>query len=165
MRSNRDDEFTAFAAATSPALLRSAYLLCLDRALAEDLVQTALARLFVAWPRLARRGELHGYAKQVVVRAFLDERRRPWRREQPVVAVPETGVDPYVGVDEHDRLRRAVGTLPPRQRAVVVLRVWEELSVADTAALLGISEGGVKSQLSRALGSLRIAMEQAEAER
>ena len=165
MRPDWEEEFTAFAAASSPALLRSAYLLCLDRALAEDLVQTALARLYVAWPRLSRRGALHAYAKQIVVRAFLDERRRPWRREHPAVALPETGTDPYGAVDERDRLRRAVALLPARQRAVVVLRVWEELSVAETAAALGISDGAVKSQLSRGIAALRTAMEQTEADR
>ena len=164
MRTVRDEEFTAFAAAASPALVRSAYLLCLDRALADDLVQTALAKMYVAWPRLVRTGQLHAYAKQVVVRAFLDERRRPWRREHATAALPDHGADPYAAVDERDRLRRAVAALPPRQRAVVVLRVWEELSVAETAAALGISEGGVKSQLARALDRLRATMTM-EAER
>jgi RNA polymerase sigma-70 factor (sigma-E family) len=165
MRPAWEDEFTAFAAASTPALLRSAYLLCLDRGLAEDLVQTALAKLYVAWPRLVRHGALHGYAKQVVVRAFLDERRRPWRREHPAAELPEGGADPYGAVDERDRLRRAVATLPPRQRAVVVLRVWEDLSVAETAAALGISEGAVKSQLSRAVDALRAGLARTEAER
>ncbi|HEU0130141.1 MAG TPA: SigE family RNA polymerase sigma factor [Mycobacteriales bacterium] len=156
MGTDRDEEFTAFAAAATPALLRTAYLLCLDRALAEDLTQTALARLYVAWPRLARRGELHGYARQVVVRAFVDERRRPWRRERATADLPDhAGAEPYGDVDERDRLRRAVATLPRRQRAVVVLRVWDDLSVAQTATALGISEGAVKSQLSRALDALR----------
>ncbi len=165
MRPAWEEEFTAFAAASTPALLRSAYLLCLDRGLAEDLVQTALAKLYVAWPRLVRHGALHGYAKQVVVRAFLDERRRPWRREHPAAELPEGGADPYGAVDERDRLRRAVATLPPRQRAVVVLRVWEDLSVAETAAALGISEGAVKSQLSRAVDALRAGLARTEAER
>lgn len=165
MRTKRDEEFTVFAAGVTPSLMRSAYLLSLDRALADDLVQTALAKMYVAWPRLMRSGDLHAYAKRVVVTSFLDERRRPWRREHVTETLPERGADPYGAVDERDRLRRAVATLPPRQRAVVVLRVWDDLSVAETAAALGISEGGVKSQLSRAIGTLRAAMEQQEVER
>lgn len=164
MRSKRDEDFTAFAAAVTPALMRSAYLLSLDRALADDLVQTALAKMYVAWPRLVRTTDLTAYAKRVVVRAFLDEKRRPWRREHVTEVLPERAADPYAGVDERDRLRRAVATLPARQRAVVVMRVWDDLSVADTAAALGITEGGVKSQLSRALDSLRATMTM-EAER
>lgn len=152
-----DAEFEAFAMTRSRPLLRSAYLLCGDRTTAEDLVQTALTRLYVAWPRLKRRDELDGYARTVVARAFVDETRRPWRRERPMAQLPVMAT-PKDDADEAARnvaMLDLLRALPPRQRAVVLLRVWEDLSVEQTAEALNISAGTVKSQLSKALETLR----------
>ena len=152
-----DADFEAFAVTRSRPLLRSAYLLCGDQAMAEDLVQTALARLYSAWPRLKRRDELDGYARTIVARAFVDETRRPWRRERPVAQLP--GVtspgDDAEATAGRIAMLDALRSLPPRQRAVVLLRVWEDLSVEQTAEALSISAGTVKSQLSKALETLR----------
>ena len=157
-----DRDFPAFVVAHEAALLRTAWLLTGDRGHAEDLVQTALAKLYVAWPRLVRHGALHGYAKQVVVRAFLDERRRPWRREHPAAELPEGGADPYGAVDERDRLRRAVATLPPRQRRLLDLLVASPpVSYEQISAGLGMPLGSIGPTRARALARLRTALEAA----
>jgi RNA polymerase sigma-70 factor (sigma-E family) len=150
-----DSEFTAFAAARGPALYRYAYLLCGNGATAQDLTQSALARMYVAWPRLKRRGELDGYVRTVLTRAYVDERRKPWRREDPHAELSLGTVDPYGQVDERDRLMQALAALPRRQRAVVVLRIWHDLSVEQTAEALDVSVGTIKSQLARGLDHLR----------
>ncbi|RKT51561.1 SigE family RNA polymerase sigma factor [Saccharothrix australiensis] len=150
----RDSDFAEFVDARAPALRRTAYLLCGDWHRAEDLVQTALTRLYVAWPRLGRDGPLDAYARKVLVRTAIDESRRGFRRRETVVAsLPET---PVPGADPADfDVRDALAALPAGQRAVVVLRYWEDLSVADTARLLGRSEGTVKSQAAKGLATLR----------
>lgn len=161
MAGTRDEDFAAWVAARRGHLYRSAYLLGGDHHRAEDVVQTALAKLYVAWPRVVRTSTPDAYARRVVVNAHLDETRRPWRRErvglptaQPEAAAP-TGLDP----EARDLLMTALRDLGPRQRAVVVLRHLWGLSVADTAVELGISEGTVKSQTSDGLARLRQALE------
>jgi RNA polymerase sigma-70 factor (sigma-E family) len=147
-------EFDGFVAGRSAALLRTAYLLTGDHALAEDLLQTALARSWFAWGRIA--GPPEPYVRRVIATTYATWWRRRWRSEYPTGSLPEApGVDGTAGVDERDALWRALGTLPRRQRAVVVLRYYEDLSEADTAAALGISRGTVKSQASKALAALR----------
>lgn len=117
-------------------------------------MQTALVKLYRASPRIADRDAVDGYARQVLLRCWLDERRRPWRRaERTADAVPELAA-PSAGRDDEDVLA-GLARVPPRQRAVLVLRYFEDLSVADTAAALGCSEGTVKSQASRGLAALR----------
>jgi RNA polymerase sigma-70 factor (sigma-E family) len=157
----RDDEFTDFVRDRRVHLLQSACLLTAgDTHRAEDLVQTALARLYVAWPRARGAGNPVGYVWRIIVNSHLDEvRRARWRRER-VVAEPPEGprpllVDPWPGVVDGDAVRSALGTLPPRMRAVVVLRHWCDLSVEETADLLGCSEGTVKSQNAKATARLR----------
>jgi RNA polymerase sigma-70 factor (sigma-E family) len=153
-RADSDREFTAYVTARAPALRRTAYLLCGDWHRAEDLTQSALARLYLAWSRARRTGAVDRYARKVVVRVFLDERRRMWRREVPTAELPETAMT--AGTSE-DRLvvLGALDLVPPRQRAAIVLRYWEDLSVAETAETLGCSEGTVKSQTARGLAALR----------
>lgn len=156
MRTSRDDGFTSYVAERRAQLFRTAYLLCGDRHRAEDLVQIALAKLYVAWPRAARAGSVDAYARRVVVNSHLDEVRRPWRREQPA----ETGAldrpaPAGMSVEDADALWSALRGLPPGQRRVVVLRHYWGLSVDETAADLGISPGTVKSQTSDALARLR----------
>lgn len=152
----RDEEFTAYVAARARLLRRSAYLLCGDWHRAEDLTQSALTKVYLAWPKVRRAENVDGYVRTVLVRTYLDEQRRQWRREQPTGEPPEAaGPDPSGGRDTRIDLVRALATLPPRQRAAVVLRCWEDLPIAEVARTLDCSEGTVKSQTSRGLAALR----------
>jgi RNA polymerase sigma-70 factor (sigma-E family) len=152
----RDDGFTAYVAGRRAHLYRAAYLLCGDPHRAEDIVQTALAKLYVAWPRASRADSVDAYARRVIINSHLDEHRRPWRRESPTEdsrldrAAP-SGVTP----EDSDALWTALRQLGPKQRRVVVLRHYWGLSVEETAADLGVSPGTVKSQTSAALEKLR----------
>lgn len=131
--------------------------MCGDWHRAEDLVQTALAKLYAAWRRIDGRGA-DGYVRRILANAVIDERRRPWRREVTVGVVPDYGHEAtaLASSDERRDLIRALGTLPARQRVTLVLRFWVDASVAETAQILGCSTGTVKSQTSRALASLRL---------
>lgn len=156
MSGTRDEEFSAYMGARQAALLRTAYLLTGDLASAEDLLQTALAKLYLSWDKVREREALDGYVRRIMVNENTSLWRRAWkRREHTTEVLPETPVH-----DEYDdglgaALWRHVQTLPPKQRAVIVLRYYEELSEAETADALGISVGTVKSQASRALAGLR----------
>jgi RNA polymerase sigma-70 factor (sigma-E family) len=158
----RDDEgFVEFAAASRDRLRRTAYLMCGDWHRSSDLVQEALIRVYVAWPRLERKGGLTAYARRAVVSVAIDQSRRRSSRELPSEVdeqVPATD-DLAGGVADRDLLMRALASLPRRQRACVVLRYYEDLPVAEVAAALGINEGTVKSQTSRALASLKAMFE------
>ncbi len=146
-------QFDEFVAGRSTALLRTAYLLTRDHALAEDLLQTALARAWFSWGRIELGPE--PYVRKILVNTYVSWWRRKWNGEQAYAEPPEP--DPVgEGHDRHHDLWVAMGRLPRRQRAVVVLRFVEDLSEKETARLLGISPGTVKSQTSKALASLRI---------
>ena len=149
-------DFDEFVAARSTRLLRTAYLLTRDHALAEDLLQTALAKAWFAWARIEQDPE--PYVRKVLVNTFASWWRRRWNGEHAYADLPEP--DPTAGghdtADQRQDLWAAMGRLPRRQRAVVVLRFVEDLSEAETARLLGISPGTVKSQTSKALAKLRI---------
>jgi RNA polymerase sigma-70 factor (sigma-E family) len=157
MESAKDAEFEAYMVARQPSLLRTAYLLTGDRHTAEDLVQTALAKLYLSWDKVHDRGVMDGYVRRILVNENNSLWRRAWkRREVTTDAVP----DHRSVVDQPDDGRSAalwdfVQTLPRKQRAVVVLRYYEDLSEAEVADILGISVGTVKSQASRALAALR----------
>jgi RNA polymerase sigma-70 factor (sigma-E family) len=153
-RAQRDAEFTEYVAARRKALLVAAYFCCGSWNHAEDVLQNALAKLYVAWPRVRRRSGVESYVRQVIVTTAIDESRRPWRRERTVDAVPEAGYEPPDRAEWSD-LMTALAALPPRQRQVVVLRHWLGLSVEETAADLGISPGTVKSQTAHGLVGLR----------
>lgn len=153
---SRDAEFAAYMSARQPALLRTAYLLTGDAHTAEDVVQTALAKLYLAWDKVQRRESVDGYVRRIVVNECHSLFRRPWRRRERVSEVlPEDGVEDRYDDGLADQVWAAVSTLPPRQRAVIVLRYYEQLTEAEIARTLGISEGTVKSQASRALATLR----------
>ncbi len=156
---DRDGEFEEFVLAQRGPLVRMARLLTAgDHGLAEDLVQTTLTKLYVAWPRVRRAGNPVGYARTSLTHAFVDERRRPHRRETPTDDVPDRTT--YDADDTPaERVLAALGDLPPRQRAVVVLRHWLDLDVAETARLLSCSTGTVKSQNAKALEHLRTALD------
>ena len=151
-RAERDAEFTAFVHACQDRLRRVAYLVCGDVHRAEDAVQNALARVHAGWSRIER-DDPYGYAQRAVVRAAIDERRRPWRRERPTEVLPETASAVPDALTA--RVAEALAALPARRRAVVVLRHVEDCDVETTAALLGISTGTVKSQTSKGLATLR----------
>ena len=146
--------FRAFALTRRPSLRRTAFLLCGDWHQADDLVQTALVKLYVAWPRIRSSEPPDGYTHRILVRSYLDERRRPWRRESPVEVLDDAAADARPADDLLD-LRAALALLPKRQRATLLLRYWLDESVAQTADALGCSEGTVKSQTARALNTLR----------
>ncbi|MGW7679506.1 SigE family RNA polymerase sigma factor [Kribbella sp. NPDC054772] len=146
------DSFDAFVAARSPALLRTAYLLTRDHALAEDLVQTALAKAWFHWSRI-REDNPEPYVRRILVTTYSSWWRRKWNHEIPTEDLPE-GPAPD-GADRLD-LWDAIGRLPRRQRSVVVLRFYEDLSESETARLMGSSVGTVKSQTAKALAKLRV---------
>jgi RNA polymerase sigma-70 factor (sigma-E family) len=151
--------FEAFVAASSARLFTMAVLLCgHDRAEAEDLLQGVLERAFRRWPRIARQGDPDAYIRQMLVNASVDRWRRLRRRreEASLTGLADSAVADRSGqIDDRDLLLRVLTRLPARQRAVIVLRYLEDLSEAQTAAVLGCSEGTVKSQASRALARLR----------
>jgi RNA polymerase sigma-70 factor (sigma-E family) len=149
-----ETQFVEYVTGRSTMLRNTAYLLCGDWHRAEDLAQIALAKLYVAWRRIDRRESVDGYARQVLVRAFLDENRRPWRREHAAETVPDRAVATDHTDDRLDLLT-ALARLPGTQRAAVVLRYWADLSITETARVLGVSEGTVKSASSRGLVALR----------
>lgn len=150
-------DFAAYVDGRGSALRGTAYLLCGDWHTAEDLTQAALIKLYLAWRRIDRAGSVDAYARRVLLRTFLDERRRPWRRERAAAEPPDRAAlaDAPRGVDERLALRAALHRLPPTQRAAVVLRYWCDLDIRETAAALGVSEGTVKSASSRGLAALR----------
>jgi len=160
-RSPRDEEFSAFVTGRRVALLRTACLLTAgDQHLAEDLVQTALARMYVAWPKVRRSESADAYARRVLVNAYIDEVRRPrWRREQTVADLPDRPdagpPDGWPDAVDGEVIRAALAELPKRMRAAVVLRHWLDLSVEETASLLDCSEGTVKSQTAKGIARLR----------
>ncbi len=153
----RDAEFTAYLNARQPSLLRTAYLLTGDRHQAEDVLQTSLAKLYLAWHKVNDRNSVDAYVRRIMVNENNSLWRRGWKkREYAAEQLPEG--DPHH--DSYDEglssaLWEVVQTLPPKARAVVVLRYYEQMTEAETADVLGISVGTVKSQCSRALASLR----------
>ena len=148
-------EFDAFVVTRSPALLRTAYLLVRDEGVAEDLLQTALTKAWFAWKRID--GDPEPYVRRVLVTTAVSWWRRRWTRELPIAefvdrAAPEDGAGALDGLD----LWEALGHLPPRQRAVLVLRYIEDRTETETADLLGCAVGTVKSQGAKALAKLRL---------
>jgi RNA polymerase sigma-70 factor (sigma-E family) len=149
-------DFDAFVHDCGPRLGRVAFLLTGDHQLAEDLVQTALAKVVRQWGRIAERGDPLPYVRTVVVNTAIGWRRRRWRGEHPTGRLPEVALaDGTAGVDDRERLRRALLELPTRQRAAVALRFYEDLPEAEVARLLGCSVGTVKSQTAKGLEKLR----------
>lgn len=146
-----------FVRASWPRLLRTAHLLCGDRDEAEDLVQTTLVKVVRSWRRVQRADEPYAYARAVLANTAASRWRRRKRLAEllPDRPVPQAAPDPAAGVVLRDALWRALQDLPPRTRAVLVLRYFEDLTEAQTATVLGCSPGTVKSQASRGLARLR----------
>ncbi|MEV7733819.1 SigE family RNA polymerase sigma factor [Streptomyces sp. NPDC088921] len=155
MRQARADEYAEFAAARAGHLYRSACLLTAgDTHLAEDLVQEALGRIYVRWSRISVVGNPAAYAQTVLVRVFLTHQRRRSSRERATDVLPETAA---AGVDTPLRLTLldALARLPAKDRAVVVLRYWEDRSIEETAGVLNASAAAVRTRCTRALKQLR----------
>ncbi|HTJ32568.1 MAG TPA: SigE family RNA polymerase sigma factor [Dactylosporangium sp.] len=149
-----EEEFTEYARAAAARLRRTAFLLCHDWHLAQDFTQTALARLFVHWGHIQQRESPDAYARKVLLRVFLDHQRRASSREVVVERPadrPAPGGEPELRVTLLEALRR----IPPRDRAILVLRYWEDQSIEAVADLLGVSEATVKTQSARGLARLR----------
>jgi RNA polymerase sigma-70 factor (sigma-E family) len=161
MTSMRDEQFGSFVLARRAELVRTATMLAAgDRHLAEDLVQSTLTRLYLAWSSFQKAGNPHAYVHRALVNALFDEHRRPWRqRERPFSNLPERPVHGTEGSSRADEVRHALRELPPRMRAALVFRYFHDLSVAETAQALGCRQGTVKSQTARALDRLRTVLE------
>jgi RNA polymerase sigma-70 factor (sigma-E family) len=147
------ESFDAFVLARSRKLVRTAYLLTQDHALAEDLVQTALAKAWFAWSRIEG-GDPEPYVRKIIVNTYASWWRRRWNGEQPSAELPETAAP--LEAEERTDVWQALQRLPRRQRAVVVLRYYEDLTEAETARILGCTTGTVKSQTSKAFAKLRL---------
>lgn len=156
----RDAEFSDYVAGRRDRLRRTAYLLCGDAHRAEDIVQTALTKVYIAWSRVQRADSVDAYVRKVIVNTHLSEVRRPWRRERSGLdeSAHEVVSPAQDRTGEDEALWTALRDLAPGQRQVVVLRHYWGLSVEETAADLGISAGTVKSQTSSALKHLRAAL-------
>lgn len=156
---DRDTAFAEYFAARSDAMRGTAFLLCGDWHRAEDLTQTAFTKLYLAWNRIARQEALDGYVRRMLVRVFLDELKLGWwRRVRLSGSPPEpvtSGRAAEPGTENRIAVLAALSSVPPRQRAVLILRYWEDLSIEETADLLNCSAGTVKSQAARGLQALR----------
>lgn len=155
----RDADFTEYVQGRSLWLCKIAYLLCQDRDRADDLVQTAITKLYVNWHRAAKVDHLDAYVRAILVNTFLTEQRSGWwnrvtlHRNDPEIAVDGADLDTALTV------RAALAAIGPRQRAAIVLRYYCELSVEETAVALNCSPGTIKSQTSRGLDALRRVLE------
>ncbi len=161
-----DESFVSYARRREQSLLRTAYLLTGDVHHAEDLVQTALIDLYRSWGKITNPGSDDGYVRRILVNANNSAWRKSWRRrETPAIDLLPDGPEPVADdLDTRNTVWEQVKTLPPKQRAVIVLRYYEDLAVDTIAELMGISPGTVKSQANRALATLRANPELADLE-
>ncbi|MFG3418532.1 SigE family RNA polymerase sigma factor [Micromonospora sp. NPDC049460] len=150
-----DQEYIEYVTARLPALRRLAYALSGDADQADDLVQETATRLYSRWSRIREVGQLDAYVRAVLVRLFLDTRRRGWWRVHLFGGPPDTRSTEDRGVEERTVLHQALAEVPPRQRAVLVLRFVHDLPVDEVARTLGCSAGTVKSQTSHGLAAMR----------
>lgn len=161
MSPEEEAEFAAYVTARRDRVRRTAYLLCGDWHRSDDLTQTAFVNLYGAWDQVRDRAALDAFVRRCLVRATIDESRRPWRRERAVAELPQAPGDRGLtadlasGVVDRQLMRQALDGVPPGQRAVLVLRYYEGMDVAATAAALECSEGNVKSQTARGLAALK----------
>ncbi|MES4908268.1 MULTISPECIES: SigE family RNA polymerase sigma factor [unclassified Streptomyces] len=160
---DRDEEFREFVTTRWPRLLRTAYLLCGERHTAEDLVQSALVRVYVAWRRVRAADEPDAYVRRVLVNEHARRHRRKLKELLTLGPGDTSGWeapdrDRITLADDREMLRHALVRLPPRQRQAVVLRYWEDLSESQVAVAMGCSVGTVKSQTAKGLAKLRAAL-------
>ncbi|MEW2489467.1 SigE family RNA polymerase sigma factor [Streptomyces sp. NPDC048411] len=157
MRIDDEAALHAFVEGRRTALFRSAYLLCGDRHEAEDLVQSTLVKVVLGGRRHGRLDNIEAYARKTLVNTFIAARRRFWRREEVYGELPERAGQ-SLDTDTGLAVRAALARLTAKQRAVLVLRYWEDLSVEATADMLGMRENTVKSHAARGLAALRAEM-------
>lgn len=156
MRASDEREYTEYLSARLPALRRLAFLLCGDTHRADDIVQTAITRLYLHWRKASAANNLDAYVRAIVVRTFLNEQRTGWlTRIRLVTDTPDRPAPPGPDVETSQVLHAALARVPPKQRAVLVLRFLLDLPVAEVAAVLGCSPGNVKSQTAHGLAALR----------
>ena len=156
-RTPTDGEFAEFVEAAWPGLYRTAYLILGEHQLAEDLVQTTLTKTYASWGKVREPAAAMGYARVVLVNTAASWfRRRSWRNEQPTETLPDGPRPAEPDPSDRPALMEALRELPPRQRAVIVLRYYDDLSVGEVAEALGCSEGTVKSQTHHAMARLRL---------
>jgi RNA polymerase sigma-70 factor (sigma-E family) len=155
MNDESDAAYLDYVHARVPALRRIAYMLSGDTDQADDLVQETITKLYAKWPRVSSVENVDSYVHTMLVRTFLDEKRRGWWRVNLRGAPPDTPAPATGALEEKTVLRKALGRIPARQQAVLVLRFLCDQSVADVARILGCSEGTVKSQTSHGLNALR----------
>lgn len=161
MGPEEDAEFSRYVTARRDHVRRTAYLLCGDWHRADDLTQIAFVKLYGAWSRIRDHRALDAYVRSCLVRATVDESRRPWRRERATEVLPET-IDTFdlAGVlADRELVQAALEKVPAGQRATLVLRFFEGLDVAEAATALGCSAGNVKSQTARGLAALKKALQ------
>jgi RNA polymerase sigma factor (sigma-70 family) len=156
-RVNRTEEadFQGYVQARLERWRRTAYLMCQDWHTADDLVSIAVTKLYRHWSTARAAANIDAYAQRVLTRCWLDERRRPWRREQVQAEPLEHSFTPPDRIGDRRSLTELLGALAPRQRTVLILRFYLDHSVEETARILDVSEGTVKSQAARALETLR----------
>lgn len=162
MRATAEQEYVEYVTGRLPALRRLAYLLCGDEHRADDLVQQVITKLYLRWSRISAVEHLDQYVRTMVVRGFVDERRRPWARVGLVTHPPDGPAPSDERVEDRLVLRAALARVPRRQQAVLVLRFLCDLSVEEVATTLGCSEGTVKSQTSRGLATMRQILDRVE---
>jgi RNA polymerase sigma-70 factor (sigma-E family) len=152
------EDFVEFATAAAPQLRRTAFLLCGNWHTAEDLTQATLTKMFVSWRRIRQREAVFAYASRTLVNTYIADKRTKRSGEFVTDTVPELFAE-AIGPETRMVVMAALATLPPRARAVVVLRYWADMSVEEVATVLGCSTGTVKSQASRAMDKLRVVLE------
>jgi RNA polymerase sigma-70 factor (sigma-E family) len=155
---NVDQDFAEFVAARWTPLYRLAYLLTASPTAAEDLLQTSLEKAYVRWARIVGMEHAEAYVRRIIANTYVSGHRRSWRREEPREHLPETASSIEGALLDRALLWPLVCALPARQRAVIVLRYYEDLSEADIATTLGCAPGTVKSQSAAAMRSLRRAL-------
>ena len=164
MDPEEEERFSVYVTARRDQVRRTAYLMCGDWHRADDLTQIAFVKLYGAWAQIRDYGALDAFVRRCLMRATVDESRRPWRREHSAAELPEVAdISPISGdiasgVVDREMIRQALVQVPAGQRAVLVLRYYEGLDVAATAAALECSEGNVKSQTARGLAALKAAL-------
>ena len=161
MRASREAEYTEYVQGRLSWLRRTAYLLCQDWQEADDLVQTAITLLYTHWGRARDASSLDAYTRTILVRVFLNERRSAWFRRVTVGTAHLEEPAPFPDHDAVLDVRAALRALPPRQRATIMLRFYCDLPIEDTAVVLGVTAGTVKSQTAKGLAALRASLEPA----
>ncbi|MEH1168968.1 SigE family RNA polymerase sigma factor [Micromonospora sp. CPCC 205539] len=155
MSAEEDEEYVEYASVALTRLRRSAYLLCGDAHRADDIVQSALVTVYLRWSKIRTVENIDGYVHRILVRRYLDDARRSWAKVLLSWRTPDLPSSAGPSVEDADAVRSALAALSRGQRSVLVLRFFCDMSVQETAMVLGCSTGSVKSQTSRGLATMR----------